>query len=375
MNTRSDIDPELLELVGRADPMRDPRVRANAGLDTESALRRVTRELDRPPQPQVAWWRRRTAVRIMGLAVIIAAAVFVVANVASTGNGSGVPRAQARTILLHVRQALVWPPHAIYEEESIGTGTARNGASATGEDHEWLSTSPPYNMRLIRIWGGKEQWEQAFVNHRLDIYDPRTNTIYLAPPVAQGSTSRWCQGTVVAHGCQQVPDEPQWNSALSEVQSLLEQPRGVTINPNVLLDGKPAIELTFAHGRFSYWISADTYQPLQVEDRGDALPNGQPAVGIGTYPIVRVLTGAAAAPSLLSLQAQHPDATVDHSPTDYAAALWRMHHVAASMKESITPPPARPQSTPTTTPVGTPTNTTTPATTTATSTSPSKTAP
>jgi len=325
MSTRLDIDSELLDLVSRADPLRDPRVQANSGLDTESALRLLAAELDRPHQPRLAPRRRRAGVRIVALAVVILAAVFVVANVASTGNPSGVPRAQARSILLHIRQALEWPAQAIYEEDATTTVTAHDGATFTSADHEWLSTSSPYNMRLIRISNGKVQWEQAFVNHQLDIYDPRTNTIYLPAPLAQGSTStRWCRGTVVARGCQQVPDEPQWNSALSEVQSLLEQPNGVTINPNAVLNGTRAIELTFVHGRFSYWISPRTFQPLQSEDRQDGLPDGQPGVGITRYPVARVLTGSAASPKLLSLQAQHPDATVDHSPADYAAALQRM---------------------------------------------------
>ena len=93
-----------------------------------------------------------------------------------------------------------------------------------------------------------------------------------------------------------------------------------------MLDGEPAIELTFDRGRFSYWISPRTYRPLQV--RGPPLvPDGD----VTRYPIVRVLTGSAASPNLLSLQAQHPGATVDHSPTDYKAALWRMHNAEAGL--------------------------------------------
>ncbi|HEX3804787.1 MAG TPA: hypothetical protein VHV75_18325 [Solirubrobacteraceae bacterium] len=316
MNTRLDTDPELLDLVRRADPMRDPRMRANAGRDTESALRLLALELERPPAPRRA--RRRSALRIVVLAGVVAAAVFVVANVTSTGNGSAVSPAQAQ-ILRHVRDALVWPAHAIYEEQDIGTVTARDGARFTSEDHEWIGTSPPYNMRLIRSWNGKVQWEQAFVNGRLDLYDPRTNTVYLAPGVAAN----------------QVTDEPQWNSALSNVASLLSgKPQcggckypNVTINSHAVLDGKPAIEINSDGGRFSYWISPRTYQPLQSVDRWDRLPDGQRGVGVDLYPIVRVLTGSAASPKLLSLHAQHPDATLDHSPTDYAAALRRMNNV------------------------------------------------
>ena len=301
MNTRLDIDPELLDLVRHADPMRDPRVQASAGLDTESALRLVARELDRLA-PRRAPRRSRTALRAAVLAGVVAAIVFVVANVASTGDGSGVSPAQAQTILRHVRDALAWPPHAIYEEDSVTTNTERDGATHTVEYHEWLGTSPPYDNRLIVIVNGKVLWEQAFVDGRRDLYDPTSNTIYLAPGVASKDVV----------GCKRCSsDTPQSNSVLSEVQDLLNEPN-VTIDPNAVLNGKRAIKLTFDRGRFSYWISPRTYQPLQVEDR--LFP------GMTRFPIARVLTGSAASPNLLSLQAQHPHATVDHSRTNYKAA-------------------------------------------------------
>jgi len=314
MNRRLDTDPELLDVVRAADPMRDPRVQANAGLDTGSALRLLAPKLDRPPAPRRTR-RRRTALRAAVLAGAIAAAVFAVANITSTGNGSAVPSAQAQMILRHIHDALPWPPYAIYEEETIGTVTARNGARFTTEDHAWKSTSPPYNGRLIRSWNGKVQWEQAFVNGELDLYDPRTNTVYLTPGVAQGAS----------------PDKPQENSVLAAVQHFLTQPK-VKINHNATLDGKKAIELTFINGRISYWISPSTYQPLQSEDRWDGLPDGQGGVGISRYPIARVLTGSAASPRLLSLQAQHPGATVDHSPTDYSAALRRINNAESTLR-------------------------------------------
>lgn len=314
MIIRLDPDPELLDLVRGADPMRDPRVQSNAGLDTESALRRLASQLDDPPAPRHTRRWRRTALRAAVLTGAIAAAIFVLANVASTGNGPAVSPAQAKTILKHVRDALAWPPHAIYEEDTVGTVTARDGARFATEDHEWLSTSPPYDNRLVRSWNGRVQWEQAFVNGRMDLYDPATNTVYLAPRVAPG----------------QVSDTPQSTSALSEVQYLLRQP-DVKINPHAVLDGKPAIKLTFVGGRFSYWISPTTYQPLQSVDRQDSLPDGQSGVGIDRYPIVRVRTGSAASPELLSLQAQHPGATVDHRRADYQAALRRMHNAEAGL--------------------------------------------
>ena len=130
MNTRLDTDPELLDLVRAADPMLDPRVHANAGLDTESALRLLAPKLDLPPAPRRARRRRRTALRVAVVAVAVLAAVFVAVNVTSTRNGSDttVSPAQAQTILRHVRAALVFPPHAIYEEDAVGSVTARDGA-------------------------------------------------------------------------------------------------------------------------------------------------------------------------------------------------------------------------------------------------------
>jgi hypothetical protein len=305
MNTPLDTDPELLDLVRRVDPMRDPQVRAHAGLDTESALRLIAPELD-GPAPRSAHRRRRPALRAAVLAGLVAAIVFVVANLASTGSDSGISPAQAQTILRHVQAALVFPPHAIYEEKTVTTATVRNGATRTSGWHEWLSTSPPYNGRSIRFANGQVRWEQAFVNGRLDLYDARTNTIYLDPRVAS-------DGVVGCARCS--GDTPQSTSALSEVQNLLKQPH-VTINRRAVLNGKPAIELTFDHGRFRYWVSPSTYQPLQVEDR--LFP------GITRFPIVRVLTGSAASPKLVSLRAQHPGAAIDHSSTDYAKAKLRL---------------------------------------------------
>jgi len=52
MSTRLDTDPALLDLVRRADPMLEPRVQAEPGLDTESALRLLAPELDRAPAPR-----------------------------------------------------------------------------------------------------------------------------------------------------------------------------------------------------------------------------------------------------------------------------------------------------------------------------------
>ena len=309
-----DLQEALRQAAAREYPLVEP---ARRGASSDARRRQFgwpdRREaIHRPPESSRARGWRGAVLRTAALACGVAVVVFVVANLASTRDGAAVSPAQAQAILRHVRAALVFPPHAIYQEKTVSTVTARDGARHTSGSQEWLSTSPPYDGRIIEIADGKVLWEQAFVNRRLDLYDPTTNTIYLAPGVAK----------------HQVPDTPHSTSALSEVRYLLNQsPSTVKINPNATLDGKSAIELTFDGGRFSYWISPRSYQPVQSEDRQDSLPDGQRGVRIGRYPIVRVLTGSAASSRLLSLRAQHPHARTDHSRADYAAAYRRLIRV------------------------------------------------
>ena len=305
MSRQLETDPELLELVRDADPLRAPRVQAEAGPEAELAWRLIARDLDRPPAPPRP--RRRRTLRVAALAGAAAVATFVVANVTSTDNGPVVSPAQAKAMIKHARDALLFPPGAIVEEDAVSTVTASDGSTSTSESHVWLSTSQPFNNRQIISQDGKVQWEQATVNGQLSVYDPATNTVYLPPASAPHL----------------VPDDPNYTSALAEVRYLLSQPN-VTVDPNAVLDGAPAIEFTSDGGRFSYWASPDDYTPLQSEDRQDQLPDGTSGVGITRYPIDSVITGSAAAPSLLSLQAQHPDATVDSNSADYEAALSRL---------------------------------------------------
>lgn len=233
--------------------------------------------------------------------------MFVVANVASVGQGPAVMPAQARTLIKHARTALLYPSGAILEQDVMTTVTAPGRRTSASEVHEWLSTSPPFDNRELVIRDGKVVWDQATVNSRLDLYDPGTNTAYLAPASAPHL----------------VPNDPNVTSALSEVRYLLGR-SGVTVNPNVSVDGMPAIEFTFDGGRFRYWASANDYQPLQSEDRLDPVPGGGTGDSIDRYPIDRVLTGAFAPSSLLSVQAQHPGATIDRNSADYRAALRRL---------------------------------------------------
>jgi hypothetical protein len=129
--------------------------------------------------------------------------------------------------------------------------------------------------------------------------DPATNTVYLAPGVAPN----------------QSPDNPNVNSVPAEVRYLLGRPdvADVVVNSHAVLDGKQAIELTFFHGRFSYWLSPHSYRPRQSGTARTRCPRARAAWGSTAVRSCACPPGSPVSPSLLSLEAQHPGATVDHS--------------------------------------------------------------
>jgi hypothetical protein len=114
------------------------------------------------------------------------------------------------------RAALLYPPGAVVEEDTVSTVTASDGtASNTSEVHQWWTSSPPYDNREIVIQNGKVQWEQTIVNGRLDLYDPATNTVYLAPASSPQAGS----------------DDPNVTSALAGVHYVLGQHTAIGPRP------------------------------------------------------------------------------------------------------------------------------------------------
>jgi hypothetical protein len=313
MKTLPDTDHEVLELIRRVDPMLDSRVQAEAGLSTEGALRLLAPQLNSPTSHQPGRRRRRAAVRLVLVAVALGAAAFALGNVLPSSTGSAIPTAQAEAIILHARAALVDPPGAIVEEDSVTTFTASDGTTSTSEVHQWISTTAPYDTRQI-LTAGDVRYEAWFINGRPDLYDPATNTVYVAPAHVLGGGNM------------------NLSTTRAEIRSLLDGnvcPDGscpgtnITVNPNATLDGKPAIQFTFLNGEYSYWVSPSDYRPLQFEDR-NAGSDGVSGVALGRFPIERVLTGAAASQNLVSLDAQHPGATIDKNPCDYWAFTQRV---------------------------------------------------
>lgn len=312
MKTVPDIDHEVLALIRSVDPMLDPRVQADAGLSGEAALRLLAPQLNSQTQSRPRRRRRRAAVRLVALAAAVGATAFAVENVLPSGTDSAVLTAQAEAMIVHARAALIDPPGAIVEEDSVTTFTAADGTTSISEVHQWTSTTAPYDTRQIMIDDGTVRYESWVINGRPDLYDPATNTVYVAP----------------AHVL--APTNLNLSTTRAEIRSLLNGtvcPDGscpdtnITVNPNATVNGEPAIEFTFLSGEYSYWVSPNDYLPLQFEDRKAVSPNGGSGVARGRFPIERLLTGAAASQDLVALDAQHPHATIDKNPCDYSAFM------------------------------------------------------
>lgn len=376
MNTVFDTDPELLELIRRADPLRDPH--AAPGLDTEQALGRLAPQLERPLRRTRGG--RRRVLRMGLLAAAVAAAVFVIANLGSAGSAPSITPARAAMLVRRASAALTYPPGEIVQQEWVTTTPRTHGTPRTTTYSVWASTTPPVFADFQRYAvDGHEVFEEQQAGGKTNLYDPANRTIYLqAPPsydimlgpgrdLARLTVPRRQPTNVVLAGAPApgqpattltitraqadalrrgraavvyLPDraatgangpthpvvamvspstgvDPNADSPLAEVRYLLRQ-RGVIVNPHATLHGAPAIKITFDHGRFVYWAAPGSYRPLQSQDTWDRVS------GITRYPIYRVLNGAAAALDLRSLQARHPGARIDRNGDDYNAALARL---------------------------------------------------
>jgi hypothetical protein len=84
------------------------------------------------------------------------------------------------------------------------------------------------------------------------------------------------------------------------------------------VDGRRAIKLVPVHGHGEYDVAPGTYYPIR-----EVLPYASGSQII-TWSEYRVVPATAANERLLSLEARHPGARVDHSRADFLAAWKRL---------------------------------------------------
>jgi hypothetical protein len=366
--TKTMPDDHLYDILRAADPLSGEPERPAAA--TEASLHRLLarepgsvgspQHRNRPSRRATRWW----AVRVAPLAAAAAAAVAVI-SVLPSGGPVGVPAASAKVILAKAAAVIDGSDGAILHADISATQTWQNGHSDNWTEQDWQQAGSPYDDRSIDIGIWPTTVEMAYVKGQQWLYDPTTNTIYTNdPPPAFTLTAGSQPGTYTLRagsggpgpsltvtasqaaalrsgadvwastgegGLEVIPHPTTGPQNLSDFRShalsLLHSP-AATVTRNVTVDGQSALQVTSADGTITYDLNPTRYTPIQMtETIGSGTNLGDP--GNDSTVTLRFtdwqyLTGSAADPGLLSLTAQHPDATVDDGAADYNAAAKRL---------------------------------------------------
>jgi hypothetical protein len=368
--TKAMSDDDLYDILRAANPLSGEPERSAAA--TEASLRRLLargagsvsapRRRDWPGRRAHRWW----AVRVAPLAAAAAAAVAIISALPS-GGPIAVPQASAKVILAKAAAVVAGSAGVLLHADISATQTWQNGHSDYWTEQDWQQVRSPYDDRSIVTGVWPTPSETAYVNGQMWLYDASTNTIYTNEPapgpgftltpgsqpgtykLRAGSGNSRVSLTVTASQAAALRDGndvlasdsqggnivvqrpttgPQILSGFrSGVLSLLHSP-AATVTRNVTVDGQNVLQVTSPDGMRTYDLDPSTYAPIQMTSTiGPGTNMGDPANDSTVtlkFSDWQYLTGAAADPGLLSLTAQHPDATVDNSAADYNAAESRL---------------------------------------------------
>jgi hypothetical protein len=293
---------------------------------------------------------RRSRRRVLQVAVAGAAAAAVALGVLSALPGdepSLVDRAAA---------AFAVHDDTILHFEIIGRQTNPDGSVVTWRSESWQERSAPFGRRTIETGPEGVSTETASVGSRTELYDARTNTIYVGeePPAASQTRPKLSPGprpgtsVVTVRALSVGPDqEPRVRTArivlrTEEARRLVERSAAAETEPadafeepfrqeilrllqsgavadgGVLVGGREALRIVSRDGRTTYLVDARTYAPIELRTKGNG---GEVTLTFRAY---EELPLTAANRTLLSLTAQHPTADVNRDPADYRDAEGRL---------------------------------------------------
>ena len=315
MTTRLDTNPELLDLVRAADPMLDPRVRADAGLDTESALCLLAPELDRPLASRRARRRagheragralpgrfaagvvprqRRRLARLALPMAAVAATAAAAAGVAVIGaTGSGGPAMADAAVIHHALTAVTPPAGEILHTKLVAV---QPGVSAANE--QWQETIAPYSGFVMNGKVGA-QTEFAAIGTTGFLYDPATNTISERPDSARPRAG--------------------FRDPVSVVRQELADGQA-RVAGTVAIDGVSVRKIDLPRGLVAYF-DTNSFQPRYLDiprsELGEMTPDGVGSVVRWQIAIYQYLPMTPSNQALLSMTARHPTARIVDSPAN-----------------------------------------------------------
>jgi hypothetical protein len=203
----------------------------------------------------------------------------------------------------------------------VGTLMRPDGKATEVRIETWQASSAPHDQRQITVAGGR-RLEAATANGIAQLYDPQTNTIYASPETKAGGPvgapkPGETKPPAARSGKADASAASAGDSYRAKILGLLDAGR-LRDAGWVSVAGERAIRLASDDGSVTLLVEPGTYQPIEWR----VTENGTTAVA--RFPTYDRLPANDTSAALLSLRAQHPDATVDASPGAYEAARQRL---------------------------------------------------
>jgi hypothetical protein len=293
--------------------------------------------------------KRRRMLRAAALSAAAAATAFGLLSALPTGGPSVVERAAA---------ALELSDDAILHYQLSGEQRNPDGSVVSWHSETWQLRVAPFTRRQIEVGPEGVRAETLTRGDLNELYDVRTNTIYVAsrqelvaaqsPKVKIVSKNKIAKITrdpgvdtvlvigkggkhprvvtteqgakrlreQLAQGGQEPADGQVRDPFRAEILALLKS--GRARETRVEVAGRDAIRIESPNGRQVYLVDATTYDPIEWTSTG----NGGGATL--RFPVYEELPVDTESMELLDLEAQHPGARVLRDPAAYQAAEARL---------------------------------------------------
>jgi hypothetical protein len=319
--------------------------------------------------------RRRTAVRFALAGAAASALALGLVSAVSNHAPWAVGPASAESVVRHAAAALGGTPGTILHVDMTGTQWDPE-STITWRDESWQLESAPYGRRQIETGADGSTVESGSGPEGDQVYDPATGTIYIdprpanqAPPkphlkrgprpgtytlrlgnvrplvISARQAEALRKGTLriawrirKQHGkvgaslalirASSLPAAPDssddsgsradpWSPAFRDQILALLNSGGARVDGHRTIDGRDTIEISSADGHTTYYVDPDSYNPVELDTTGTG---GGVALRFHTYEALPAEGNG----SLLDLEAQHPNVTVDRDASDYQAAQARL---------------------------------------------------
>lgn len=239
--------------------------------------------------------RRRIGSRVAALGAAAGAAALTALVLLPGDDSSSIARAAA---------ALSPSGDTILHTVVVTTSVDPDGTVSSSSTEAWRRNTTPYDQRSVE--GGGRRLEEATVGGRPQYYDARTNTIHTGPAAAAPpNRSGAPQGTPVNRLIRALVDARGSAELVPALRGLLSSGQARE-DGRESIGGREAIRIVFSGTPVTLLVDAETYEPLQwsaVSDEGTRVTS--------RFETYELLPAAGANLALLSLEAQHPEASVE----------------------------------------------------------------